>query len=332
MEKLRYFIGIWIVLIAVGITACHYHHPNRKADSCHDTVINGDTIHLCDNENDSAQSEERPYPLNSNFEVCTDTLWLHQLPFTDTIPVTKGNELVVAEVDIHPQDSVDSVWVKVARDQETIGWIQEHRLLKHTVPVDPISKCIHLFSNSHALPFFLILAVFLLTYIYRAVRKKQIKLIWLNDIDSIFPITLSLLMAASATIYNSIQHFVPETWQHYYYAPTLDPFQVPFILGLFIVSVGLIALVSVAMLDDLFHQTTLEVAFFYLIGVASACIFIYIFFTYVWVYIAYVCLILYAAWCLQRIRKTNDYPYACGVCGAKMRTKGICPHCGALNE
>ena len=83
--------------------------------------------------------------------------------------------------------SVDSVWVKVARDQETIGWIQEHRLLDNIVPVDPISRFIHFFSNAHTLPFFLVLAVFFLWFVYRAVRRKQIKLIWLNDIDSGFP-------------------------------------------------------------------------------------------------------------------------------------------------
>jgi hypothetical protein len=43
----------------------------------------------------------------------------------------------------------------------------------------------------------------------------------------------------AATVYNSIQHFVPETWEHYYYDPTLNPFEVPFILGLFIVCVGM---------------------------------------------------------------------------------------------
>ncbi len=332
MKRLRVFIAIGVVLAVICITACHYHTPTTTADHLQDTVIDGDTVRLAVSEADSTRDPVRPYPLNSNFEVCTDTLWLHLLPFTDSIPVTRGNGLVVAEIDIHPQDSVDSVWVKVARDQETIGWIQEHRLLKHTLPVDPISRCIHMFSNQHALPFFLILGVFFLTFIYQAIRKKQIKLIWLNDIDSVFPMTLSLLMAASATIYNSIQHFVPETWQHYYYDPTLDPFDVPFILGLFIISVGLILLVGLAMLDDLYHQTSFQVAFFYLVGVASACIFIYIFFTYVWVYIAYLCLILYAVWGIRWMRKTNDYPYACGACGAKMRTKGVCPHCGTLNE
>lgn len=247
MQKSKYIL---ILLLLVGIVACHY----RPAAST-DMSADGKTDSL------PAVVPERAYALSSNFEVEADTLWLHQLPFMDSVPVVRGNQLVVAEFDVHPQDSVDSVWVKVARDQETIGWIQEHELLEHIVPVDPISRFIHLFSSSHALPFFLIMAVFCVWFVYRAIRKKQIKLIGLNDIDSVFPITLSLLMAIAATLYNSIQHFVPETWMHYYYDPTLNPFEVPFILGLFIVCVGLILLVGVAMLDDLFHQTKLEVAF-----------------------------------------------------------------------
>ena len=318
MQKSKYIL---ILLLLVGIVACHY----RPAAST-DMSADGKTDSL------PAVVPGRAYALSSNFEVEADTLWLHQLPFMDSVPVVRGNQLVVAEFDVHPQDSVDSVWVKVARDQETIGWIQEHELLEHIVPVGPISRFIHLFSSSHALPFFLIMAVFCVWFVYRAIRKKQIKLIGLNDIDSVFPITLSLLMAIAATLYNSIQHFVPETWMHYYYDPTLNPFDVPFILGLFIVCVGLILLVGVAMLDDLFHQTKLEVAFFYLVGLAAYCIFLYIFFTYVWVYAAYVCLIAYTVWCIDRLRKSDKYPYACGACGAKMRTKGICPHCGALNE
>jgi hypothetical protein len=104
------------------------------------------------------------------------------------------------------------------------------------------------------------------------------------------------------------------------------------VLGLFVLSVFFILLLGVALLDDLFHQTSFEVAFFYLLGLASYCIFLYIFFTYLWVYLAYVGFIGYTLWCVRQLRKSHGYPYACGSCGAKMRSKGICPHCGALNE
>lgn len=315
MLKSKYLVP-FLFLLAL-LAACHY-RPMYIPES--------------GEEGDSARINTRAYALNSNFQVEADTLWLHVLPFMDTVALVQGDEVVVAEFDVHPQDSVDSVWVKVARDQETIGWIQEHRLLENIVPVDPISRFIHLFSNAHTLPFFLVLAVFFLWFVYRAVRRKQIKLIWLNDIDSVFPLLLSLLMAIAATTYNSIQYFVPETWERYYYEPTLNPFDVPFILGFFIVCVWLIVLVGVAVLDDLFHQTKAEVAFFYLVGLVSCCIFIYVFFTYLNIYIAYVCLAAYGAGCIRWFCKSDRYPYVCGACGAKMRAKGICPHCGALNE
>lgn len=318
MKYAGYILGVICLLLCV--TACHYHTSLSSTGK--------------GNPNDSVVKvvRERPYALNSNFRVTADTLWLHQLPLLDSIPVKEGDELVVAEITARKEMEGDSVWVKVARDQETIGWVPERQLLSHIVPVDPISRCIHLFSNSHALPFFLVLAVFFLCFVYRALRRKQIKLIWLNDIDSVFPITLSWLMAAAATLYNSMQHFVPETWERYYYDPSLNPFDLPFVLGLFVLSVFLILLLGVALLDDLFHQTTMEVAFFYLLGLASCCIFLYIFFTYLWVYLAYLAFIAYSVWCVRRLRKANSYPYACGACGAKMRSKGICPHCGALNE
>ena len=318
MKYAGYILGVICLLLCV--TACHY---RTSLSSTGERNPNDSVVKVV---------RERPYALNSNFRVTADTLWLHQLPLLDSIPVKEGDELVVAEITARKEMEGDSVWVKVARDQETIGWVPERQLLSHIVPVDPISRCIHLFSNSHALPFFLVLAVFFLCFVYRALRRKQIKLIWLNDIDSVFPITLSWLMAAAATLYNSMQHFVPETWERYYYDPSLNPFDLPFVLGLFVLSVFLILLLGVALLDDLFHQTTMEVAFFYLLGLTSCCIFLYIFFTYLWVYLAYVAFIAYSVWCVRRLRKANSYPYACGACGAKMRSKGICPHCGALNE
>lgn len=100
MQKSKYIL---ILLLLVGLVACYY-HPDLPADG------------TSENKTDSVPEalHKRAYALSSNFEVEADTLWLHQLPFMDTIPVVKGNQLVVAEFDVHPQDSVDSVWVKVA--------------------------------------------------------------------------------------------------------------------------------------------------------------------------------------------------------------------------
>lgn len=276
---------------------------------------------------------ERHYTLNSNFEVTSDSLMLQQLPLIDVLPVFKGERLVVAEFMIQPADSVDSVWVKVARDQETMGWVHEKELLKKVVPVDSVSQFIHFFSNSHTVAFFVILAFFGIWYIHRAIRRQKLQLIWLNDIDSVFPTILSWLVATAATLYASIQHFVPGTWEQFYYNPSLNPFSLPFILSLFMFNVWGIILVGLATLDDLFHQARAEAAFFYLLGLMSCCIFLYLFFTFTtYHYVGYPCLLIYAVWSFNRIKHTSRYKFSCGNCGAKMKVKGICPHCGAVNE
>lgn len=276
---------------------------------------------------------ERHYTLNSNFEVTSDSLLLQQLPLIDMLPVYKGEKLVVAEFMVQPADSVDSVWVKVARDQETMGWIHEKELLKKVIPVDSVSQFIHFFSNSHTIAFFIILALFGIGYLYQATRRQKLRLVWLNDIDSVFPAVLLWLVATAATLYASIQHFVPGTWERFYYNPSLNPLSLPFILSLFMFNVWGIILVGLATLDDLFHQTRIEAAFFYLLGLMSCSIFLYLFFTFTtYCYIGYPCLLAYTLWSFNRIKYTSRYKFSCGNCGAKMKTKGVCPHCGAINE
>ena len=63
----------------------------------------------------STEAEEisRPYRLNANFKVVADTLWLYHLPLADSLAVVQGNQLVVAEFAVHPDDSIYSLWVKV---------------------------------------------------------------------------------------------------------------------------------------------------------------------------------------------------------------------------
>jgi hypothetical protein len=62
-------------------------------------------------------------------------------------------------------------------------------------------------------------------------------------------------------------------------------------------------------------------------------IFLYLFFTFTaYYYIGYPCLVLYAVWVFRSIKRTSHYKFSCGNCGAKMKLKGTCPHCGAINE
>ena len=276
---------------------------------------------------------ERHYTLNHNFEVITDSLMLQQLPLMEVLPVFKGERLVVAEFMIQPADSVDSVWVKVARDQETMGWVHETELLEKVVPVDSVSQFIHFFSNSHTIAFFVISGLFGMGYIHRTVRRRRLQFVLQNEVDSVFPVLLSWLIATAATLYASIQHFVPGTWEQFYYNPSLNPFSLPFILAVFMLNVWGIIWVGLATLDDLFHQIRVDVAFFYLLGLMSCCIFLYLFFTFTtYYYIGYPCLLIYSVWSFRRVKRASLYQFSCGNCGAKIKKKGVCPHCGAMNE
>lgn len=321
-EGMKLLLLIPFLFLFSILTACHYPAPVTAGKDMPQKTR--DSVNYL---------MERHYTLNSNFEVTSDSLMLQQLPLMDVLPVFKGEKLVVAEFMVQPEDSVDSVWVKVARDQETMGWVHEKELLKKVVPVDSVSQFIHFFSNSHTVAFFIILALFSIGYIYRAIRRQKLQLIWLNDIDSIFPTILLWLVATAATLYASIQYFVPGTWEQFYYNPSLNPLSLPFILSLFMFNVWGIIIIGLATLDDLFHQTRTEAAFFYLLGLMSCSIFIYLFFTFTtYYYIGYPCLLIYTVWSFNRIRHTARYKFSCGNCGAKMKAKGICTHCGAINE
>lgn len=320
MRRSKY-IG-WLFFVWAFLLACQY--PSPVASGGELPQKTRDSINYL---------MERHYTLNSNFEVTSDSLLLQQLPLMDRLPVFRGERLVVAEFMMLPADSVDSVWVKVARDQETMGWVHEKELLENVVPVDSVSQFIHFFSNSHTIAFLVIVGLFGIGYVHRAIRRQQLQLVWLNDIDSVFPTVLLWLVATAATLYASIQHFVPGTWQQFYYNPSLNPFALPFILSLFVCNVWGIILVGLATLDDLFHQARAEAAFFYLLGLMSCCIFLYLFFTFTtYYYLGYPCLLAYTAWSFGRIKHASRYRFSCGNCGAKLKDKGVCPHCGSVNE
>ena len=300
-------------------------------------VLNLEDEHLSKETRDSlAYLFERHYTWNTNLEVLADSVNLACLPVKDCYNMLyRGDRVVVAEFAIHPADSVDSVWVKLAHSQEVQGWLRESEMMHAFVPTDSISQAIYLFSDTHAFLFYsLFLSLFVAVWLFRAFRRKQLRMVYFNDIDSLYPLLLCLLMAFCATIYESIQVFAPETWQHFYFNPTLSPFKVPLVLSAFLMGIWLFIVVLLAVLDDLFRQLSPAAAVFYLLGLASCCIFCY-FFLYptTSIYVGYLFLTAFVWVFLKRLRiSLLASRYRCGRCGQKLREKGVCPHCGAINE
>lgn len=325
-ETLCYSVVKLLVSLLVALcslSSCYYTRPDLTAEE------------LSQKKKDSLDClYERHYTWGANLELVTDSVLLECLPIKDTyISLYRGDRVVVAEFATHPTDSVDSVWVKLAHTQEAQGWIRESALKHAFVPTDSISQAIYLFSNTHASYFVGIFAVFVGVWLLRAFRKKQLQMVYFNDIDSIYPLFLCLLMAFSATVYESMQVFVPETWEHFYFNPTLSPVRVPFILSVFLLSIWLFLIVALAVLDDLFRQLTPAAALFYLLGLVSCCIFCYFFFILMTpVYVGYLFLALFVWVFVRKVRKNISYKYRCGRCGEKLKEKGACPHCGAINE
>ncbi len=283
------------------------------------------------------------YEVNDNFVVTADTLHLqaqqplHNMPmpmdgYADSLFILRGEELVVAQITVIPEDTIDSVWVKVAHDQMVMGWTHERELLSGVVPDDPISRFIYIFSLRH-LPFFVCLIVLALVLIVaRGVRHARSQVFLLNDIASVYPTLLTVVLGGAAVLYAHIQRFEPDMWVSFYYHPTLNPFSLPVLLGLFVSLFWLILILSMAVADEVLAQLPLGEALLYLLTLLGMCMCLYTLFSLAAFYWAGVVLYgVYVVVVLYRFFRHFRPRYVCGQCGCKMHSLGKCPHCGADN-
>ena len=324
-----------IVLITIVLSGCYHDKSERKSLHYTNTATT-------DSPASRQGHEHRCYSRNFNFVVKEDSIPLiSQQPeetlnglLTDTTYVKRHDRLVVADIRILPNDRHDSVWVQVARDQSTIGWTHESLLLKNAVPDDPISQFISTFSDTHLLIFLVIISIIAISYSLRIMLKKKAYIVHVNDIGSIYPTLLCVTVAVAATFYSSIQKFMPEIWQQFYFHPSLNPFAVPLVLGVFLSSVWAILILSIATFDDVRNQLPLTQAILYLCGTAAICAANYIVFSITTLYyVGYVLLFAYVLFAAYRyIHTTTAYKYVCGNCGHRLKSKGVCPHCGADND
>ncbi len=280
------------------------------------------------------------YTINYNFLVSDDSLMLtRQMPEEavsnlpiDSFAIGPDQRLVVADIRILPADSVDSVWVQLAQEDGTFGWVHESEMLRSVEPDDPISQFISFFSDEHLLIFLLVFVLIITAYgMYKLLRRKA-HIVHFNDIATFYPTLFALVVATSATLYASIQLFAPDAWQEFYFHPSLNPFSQPALLALFLSSVWAILIVGIAVVDDTFRHLNVSDGVLYLLGLAGVCAVNYIVFTLTTMYyIGYLLLVAYVAFALWRYFTHTRSKYICGNCGLQIKKKGRCPHCGALN-
>jgi hypothetical protein len=321
-----------LCLLTAMLTSCYHRHVPTTPAAVELTKSQLDSISF---------STTHHYTENFNFVVRSDSLVLlqqqpeeavNQLP-TDSLVVLRHDRLVVADIRILPTDSIDSVWVQVARDQLTFGWVHETELLNNVDPDDPISQFISTFSDRHMLIFLVVICVMAVAYVLRLIYRRNAKIVHFNDINSFYPTLLALLVATSATLYATIQTFAPDMWRHFYFHPTLNPFVVPPLLSIFLVSVWAIIIVGIATVDVVRHHLPLGEMTLYLCGLGAICAVDYIVFSvFTLYYIGYVLLVFYFYFALKTYFNHSHNYYICGNCGGQLHDKGVCPHCGAMNR
>ncbi len=331
-RRFRHYMVLTISILITAMTTSCYHNVGRKPADTVTTTQQPDTLGF---------ARTHHYSLNYNFVVKADSLvllkqqpeeMLYDMPI-DSVVVYKHNHLVVADIRIIPADPTDSVWIQVARDQATFGWTHESTLLSSVVPSDPISQFISIFSDTHLLLFLIIISVISVAYLMRTLLRRNAKIVHFNDIGSFYPTLLALIVAFSATLYSSIQNFEPDVWRHFYFHPTLNPLNVPFTLAVFLASVWAMLIVALAVTDTVRHMLQSADAALYLCGLAGVCAINYIVFSIATLYyIGYPLLIAYIYFALKAYFKNTRCRYICGNCGTRLKNKGKCPICGAINS
>ena len=299
---------IWQVML-LGIlqmlSSCYHRHNSHQQHAA--------MVEYSDRQLDSISfSTTHHYTNKYNFLVFKDSLELmRQQPEeyisglkVDTFAVKKNHLLVVTDIRMVPQDSIDSVWVQLATENNDFGWVRESKLLRRVVPDDPISEFIMTFSNVHLLIFLVVIVVITMAYLVRKVFHSNGKIVHFNDIDSPYPVTLVLLVSISAAFYGWIQSFEPEMWRHFYFHPSLNPFAVPHLLGVFLALVWAVLIVALACVDEVYHRLTFGEGLLYLGGLAGVCALDYIIFSVLSLYyIGYVLLFAYIYFAIKTYRR-----------------------------
>lgn len=322
-------------LTCILLTGCYY--KKTFGSKPHE-----DTIVYSQKQLDSLSfAHTHHYSQNFNFIIKPDSLvLLKEQPEeflsglnTDTICMHHGDRVAVADIRILSSDPVDSVWIQLARDQYTFGWIREKNLLPKVVPDDPISKFISTFSDTHILITFIIISIISVAYLLKKIFSRNAKIVIFNDVNSFYPTLLTLIVATSASFYASMQLFAAETWHNFYFHPTLNPFSVSPLLAIFLASIWAMLIVSIATIDEVRRILPFGDAILYLCGLCGLCALSYIIFSLTTLYyIGYPLLIAFYYFSIKRYFKYSRMPYICGKCGTRMHNKGICPNCGTLNE
>ncbi len=276
------------------------------------------------------------YTDNFNFRVKADSLALLKKEgnvVKDTLMVYEGDLLVVADIHVIPGVRRDTVWVKLAHDQATMGWVREDKLLPDVVPDDDISMLIDFLSSSRAVWMSFIVGLGILAFFIRRAVHHNLRLLHFDEMDSFYPSCFLILTALLSTLYAAVQNYVPEYWQEFYFHPTLNPWLLPPVMAVLVVLVWLLLIVFIAVVEEVYHHFYFVPGLVYVCELTGLAMLIYLVFSWSTLYgFGFYLLPPFLIAMLWLYFRHIRCSYVCGNCGQRMRRKGVCGHCGAKNE
>ena len=272
------------------------------------------------------------YTNNFNFVVKADSLVIipREDEMYDTCKVRKDDRIAVADI-----RELDTVWIKVARDQFTMGWIPEDELLQGVVPDDPISQVIDSLTVSRYIWMSVLVVLGIAGFVGFILKRKglQLQIFRFDEMDSFYPTLFLILVASLACLYASIQKFTPEFWQEYYFHPTLNPLILPAVMAVLVVLMWAVIIAFIAMLIEVYHHFEFFQGLTYVLEMLGLAMVSYLVISWTTsAYVGYGLLVIYIVLLLWIYYKYIRCRYICGSCGRSIRQKGICPHCRALNS
>ena len=313
MKKLLYILFCLFAISCIGGTSSPKTSDAPTSDTMPSIVTLADTVadttlmSLSPKQVDSLVFRlTHHYSENFNFLVKADSLTL--IPregdlITDTCRVYAGDVIAVAAIKALPNDSIDSIWVKVASSQYTMGWIPEQELLRGTTPDDTISEVLDALSSSRIIWMTALVVLGAIALILGKKRQFGKPLILrFEEMNSIYPPLFLLLVALMASIYASIQNFVPEFWQEYYFHPTLNPLMLPHVMATLVAIIWLVIITFIAVIDEVYNHFSFQQGITYLAELIGAAMLIYLIISWTTlVYIGYILLLALAAILIRRI-------------------------------
>lgn len=298
-------LHIFLLMLAAALALC------ANADAMNEYSADSDSVRILDlspQQKDSLVFRlSHHYSENFNFKVKADSLVLVPREgdlIQDTCMVYDGDLIVVAEIKGIPGDSIDSVWVKVAHDQMTMGWIPEHELTAGAIPNDEISELLYAMTNSRMFWMTALLVFGVFAYLLHRGESRQLYLLKFNEMDSVYPFLFLILVGLMASVYATVQNFVPEYWQEYYYHPVLSPIGLPFIMALLLVLAWSVIIVFIAVVDEVYNHFYFIPGMAYIFELLGLAMFVYLFISWsTLVYVGYVllpCLVYAIVWAYRK--------------------------------